>query len=193
MMGLAAGDVTSPWWATPVIAGCFVIGGAGVALISSWLSDRRRAKREDETRWRSDLREVSARFLTTMQEIFDPEDKAPTDRDLQRLFMIQIELEMIAPKVVSELAMLLVREVRQQMPEHRDPRLPYPTAAWLDSLERSFVGAVQTALGVKLGQGLTIRRLEDLPRQEQDAIMFEYRARVEDGELEDPSGPLRDA
>jgi hypothetical protein len=45
----------APWWAVPVIAGCFAIFGALVAFVSASLSDRRKGKRDDRRQWDKQL------------------------------------------------------------------------------------------------------------------------------------------
>jgi uncharacterized protein YecT (DUF1311 family) len=48
----------APWWAVPVIAGCFAIFGALVAFVSASLSDRRKGKRDDRRQWDKQLLEA---------------------------------------------------------------------------------------------------------------------------------------
>jgi hypothetical protein len=41
----------APWWGVAVIAGFFLLAGGFLAFFSTWLSDRRKLKREDQRQW----------------------------------------------------------------------------------------------------------------------------------------------
>lgn len=63
-MALAqAVTAAAPWYAPYVTAGCFVVTGAMVGAMSTYLSDRRKHKRDDRLRWDASIWETSATVI----------------------------------------------------------------------------------------------------------------------------------
>ena len=60
---------TAPWWYVAALAGGFTILGGLITLAGGYLSDRRKAEREDTQRWDRDIREASARVPGGMREV----------------------------------------------------------------------------------------------------------------------------
>src|ERR1700709_985021 len=62
-----------PWWGIPVIAGSFLIGGALLGALFSYLAtrsvERTRFAREDRVRWHERLFTTSSAFLATAASI----------------------------------------------------------------------------------------------------------------------------
>jgi len=54
----AAGG-TDPWWGDPVIAGGFLLLGAGLGFLFNWFSERRAARAKTKTRWDEELRQIA--------------------------------------------------------------------------------------------------------------------------------------
>lgn len=51
----------APWWATPIVAGIFLVIGSTLALGSTWLSDRRKLRRDDLRQWDREIRDGDIR------------------------------------------------------------------------------------------------------------------------------------
>jgi hypothetical protein len=62
---------SAPWWANPILAGIFVLGGALTAFVSTWFSDRRRLRREDLRQWDKEIREGYVRVSRSVEVIAD--------------------------------------------------------------------------------------------------------------------------
>lgn len=64
-----------PWWGIPVIAGCFLLLGGALGAVISFLStrasDRRKAAREDEQRWDSELLARAGTMLSTLDILYE--------------------------------------------------------------------------------------------------------------------------
>lgn len=59
----------APWWGVPVIAGGFLILGGLLAFTSTWLSDRRKLRREDRRQWDKVLLETYLRIVELLPEL----------------------------------------------------------------------------------------------------------------------------
>jgi hypothetical protein len=57
-----------PWWAIPVIAGLFALGGVIATQVVVITLDRRRMKREDDRRWHEDRRGAYSAYLAALHE-----------------------------------------------------------------------------------------------------------------------------
>jgi hypothetical protein len=55
----------APWWGVPLVAGLFVLFGALIALLSAFLSDRRKLRREDQRQWDREIRDL---YVAAMRE-----------------------------------------------------------------------------------------------------------------------------
>jgi phosphopantetheinyl transferase (holo-ACP synthase) len=65
-----------PWWGEASIAGTFVIIGALLSLITSFIVDRSKAKRELARRFDNDIREAGAAFLTKADDYVEKAEHA---------------------------------------------------------------------------------------------------------------------
>ncbi|MEV8215000.1 hypothetical protein [Leifsonia sp. NPDC077715] len=59
----------APWWGVPVIAGGFLLLGAVLGFVFNRLNEDRKAKQAAAIRWDSELREIGAEVLTTVNEM----------------------------------------------------------------------------------------------------------------------------
>ena len=57
---------TAPWWAVPLVAGIFGVGGVGITQFGSFHNERRKHEREDRLRWLGDVRLHASEYLTTV-------------------------------------------------------------------------------------------------------------------------------
>ena len=101
---------TAPWWYVAALAGGFTILGGLITLAGGYLSDRRKAEREDTQRWDRDIREASARFLVEcvkVQEYYLPDGPRPArlsptgdevELTVASVYQTYYELTLIAPK-----------------------------------------------------------------------------------------------
>lgn len=61
-----AGTVV-PWWATPLVGGCFALVGVAVAQAIAVFMERRRRHREDHHRLDAPLREAALKYIAALQ------------------------------------------------------------------------------------------------------------------------------
>ncbi|MFS2028984.1 MULTISPECIES: hypothetical protein [unclassified Curtobacterium] len=52
----AAPATSAPGWQTALISGGFLVAGAAIAFLSTWFSDRRKLRREDQRQWDAELK-----------------------------------------------------------------------------------------------------------------------------------------
>jgi len=69
LYALPVATSSPPGWTTSLIAGGFALFGAGVAFTSTWLSDRRRLKRDDLRQWDKEIRDGYIRASRATQVI----------------------------------------------------------------------------------------------------------------------------
>ena len=61
--------ISAPWWGVPVVAGTFLIVGAVVGFLFNWLTDSRRAKREDRLRNLADVKATSLKVAEILRQL----------------------------------------------------------------------------------------------------------------------------
>jgi hypothetical protein len=78
MLVAAEAAQSAPWWGVPTIAGCFLVIGGAISFISTYFSDKRRARQElanttraEDAQHRKELRAATASFLTETRNVFD--------------------------------------------------------------------------------------------------------------------------
>jgi len=103
-------DTTATARYVAALAGGFTLLGGIITLAGGYLSDRRKAEREDTQRWDRDIREASARVLVEcvkVQEYYLPDGPrpariSPTGDELEltvaSVYQTYYELTLIAPK-----------------------------------------------------------------------------------------------
>lgn len=104
---------STPAWLAPVLAGAFTLLGVLVANLFNWLSDKRKAQREDEQRWHDIMREEASQLIAVSEEALEtmnsPRTSSTKETPDQRREMIgkartanghYLALRAIAPEVV---------------------------------------------------------------------------------------------
>ena len=147
---------TPPWWAIPVVAGAFALGGALITLLFGYFRDRR----QDKRRWERDLREVCGRFAASLEQI--GYELTPADGETFRvaknlLYRHQFELSFVAPERVVEAARLAFESAIRATNDRSlgDPGNPADQPVILASrmqyqeAKNDFIQEVRKALGVK--------------------------------------------
>jgi hypothetical protein len=65
-----------PWWGEAAIAGAFVIVGAALSLVATWLVERSKGKRELARRFDTEIREAGATFLSKADSLLEAANNA---------------------------------------------------------------------------------------------------------------------
>jgi hypothetical protein len=78
MLVAAEAAQSAPWWGVPTVAGCFLIIGGALSFISTYLSDKRRARQElasarrtEDAQRRKELHAATASFLVETRGVYD--------------------------------------------------------------------------------------------------------------------------
>lgn len=77
---------SAPWWGVALIAALATIAGALTSFVSTQISDRRKAKREDQQRWATEIRTYCVDFFRASDKsevILKKLDIMPGDLDIQ--------------------------------------------------------------------------------------------------------------
>lgn len=80
----------TPWWAVPLLSGVFAFIGVAFAQIVVLYTDRRKAVREDRTRWHNERRVLYSQFAKQLGDIremitSDHESHVPVDKTLAKM------------------------------------------------------------------------------------------------------------
>lgn len=80
----------TPWWAVPLLSGVFAFIGVAFAQIVVLYTDRRKAAREDRTRWHNERRVLYSQFAKQLGDLrgmirSDHESHVPADKTFAKL------------------------------------------------------------------------------------------------------------
>jgi hypothetical protein len=64
-------DTGPPWWGVPVLAGGFLVLGAILGFVFNSINDSRRARREDQNRWRDEVYRLGSEALELCIDLRD--------------------------------------------------------------------------------------------------------------------------
>ena len=67
----AATREAAPWWGTPLIAGGFLVIGAVVAFVSSYVVKKRELERLDQARWDTEILDTSVELINQARKLAD--------------------------------------------------------------------------------------------------------------------------
>ena len=165
------GSTPSSWsWQTAATQGGFVVVGALIAFTSTWASDRRKLKREDDRQWNAELKASYVAIATAVMECHREVARIRAGTSEERLAAVMLPseeamrriqeqvrlLELIARKPVIDAA----KDVQRAIADMWQAGLTGPTG---DSEADEF-----------LGQGIWLfRNLENV-----DVRLEELRARI---------------
>jgi hypothetical protein len=123
---LAAEAQSAPWWGVPLVAGLFTIVGIVAAQSATWIFDRRKARREDLTRWHVDRRQTYAHFLAALDRYqwfivdecthpdFDSVESDSKRHELDReVAQLMAEIQLIGTEKSTKLAFGIYKHVRK--------------------------------------------------------------------------------
>ncbi|MCZ7438834.1 hypothetical protein O7598_20645 [Micromonospora sp. WMMC241] len=105
-----------PWWAVPVVAGIFAVGGVTVSQLVTMFLDARRARREDSVRWHAERRRIYALFAAKIGRhivhfSLKWDDHQTTWTDLadaiEEIDAVRVEVDLIGSKPVRDAADML--------------------------------------------------------------------------------------
>src|SRR4051794_36137249 len=102
----ATNNTNTPWWGVPLVAGVFTIFGVLLAQASTYLVDRRKAAREDATRWLDKVLDTVLRYLEVTREYeitsWNSRHGSQAEPSMTPVFEIYTELTLMAPwKIVN--------------------------------------------------------------------------------------------
>lgn len=93
----------APWWGIPALGAFFTIVGIAISYYFTTRNERRKARREDETYWREQLRSACSTFLSVANGTYmrvkantDPE----TNNDMSALLQADANIQVIAPRAI---------------------------------------------------------------------------------------------
>ncbi len=78
MLTGATVQATAPWWGVPTVAGCFLIIGGMLSFLSTYFSDKRKAKQDvdrmmqaEQAQRRKDMQVAAASFLVETRGVYE--------------------------------------------------------------------------------------------------------------------------
>lgn len=109
---------SAPWFGPAVLAGAFAILGALIGLTATWLSDRRKFRREDERRFHDVVRQTGALLITQLlearQQLRIAQRLPESSPDRQLAFSRKTELVRAARGSQDSLKFVASREVNDR-------------------------------------------------------------------------------
>lgn len=168
----------NPPWLVPLLTGAFVLAAALIALLSLYLSDRRKLAREDRRQWDREIRETYLEISADVELLrlilansynrlpsINRFDEPGVEEARNRVFRNCRELELIAPKSVVEAANavsgsldeLLVALDRPDNEHVYDAHFARAKRAKLDSAMDALRRQVQLALRIYRGDTSSAR------------------------------------
>lgn len=175
LIELIGSDTATFWW-TPLLPVIYTLAGAvigaGATIVTNWLTDRRKAAREDEQRWDDELLKRALAVISTLEALYktnsevqvllnavltsmDANDVAAAKAAqevntsaLNAFSLARTELMLIAPApVVSASTVLATNFSKVQIKMEVVADVPPPFLN--DMAQADFINAVRAAAGVR--------------------------------------------
>jgi hypothetical protein len=163
---------SAPWWGVPTIAGGFLIIGGAISFISTYVSDKRRAKQElenttraENAQRRKELQAATASFLVETRSVYDAyQSNFVADRSgrveridggdkvsLREADRAYWTLVFLASDQVEAAARELINATKKFSRYGRDSRqlTAFPGAGWVSTRNRFFNARQALVLAVK--------------------------------------------